>query len=58
MKERLLILLAAAMLAATALQPIMSGAAAETPTSRVSQAQWATDTAPDADCQNGGQCSN
>lgn len=58
MKERLLILLAAAMLAAAALQPIASGAAAEALASGASQAQWATDVLLDADCQNGGQCSN
>lgn len=58
MKERLLILLAAAMLAVAALQPLVSGTAAEALASRASQAQWATDIVPDADCQNGGQCSN
>ncbi|MCX7708198.1 MAG: hypothetical protein N2204_09335 [Anaerolineae bacterium] len=58
MKERLLILLAAATLALGALQPIVNKTAAEAPAPRASQAQWATDIAPDADCQNGGQCSN
>lgn len=58
MKERLLILLAVAMLAIAALQPFVSETAAGAPAPRASQVRWIADTAPDADCQNGGQCSN
>jgi len=59
MKERLLILLATALLVIAGLQPIWNGLAAATPAPRTAENYlWPADHAPDADCQNGGQCSN
>ncbi len=65
MRERVLTLLAAVVLAVAVLRPALpeaTGAVAAAPTtaSRLwqHQAQGTMDDAPDADCQNGGQCSN